>query len=108
MNPKHESWKKIDVCLRHFTSKEEEEEEGKEGEEEKEEEEEEEEEEVEDEYLRGFRMEEARWIRLIARRKANIKILRQSIKALRGSQPKLSDMSACEEDEDVVEVSCSE
>jgi len=56
MNPKHESWKKIDVCLRHFTSKEEEEE-GKEGEEEKEEEEEEE---VEDEYLRGFRMEEAR------------------------------------------------
>jgi len=37
-------------------------------------------------------------IRLIARRKANIKILRQRLKALRGSQPKLSEMSACEEE----------
>jgi len=44
-------------------------------------------------------MEEARMIRLIlARRKANIKILRQRLKALRGSQPKLSEMSACEEE----------
>jgi len=37
-------------------------------------------------------------IRLIARRKANIKILRQRHKALRGSQPKLSEMNACEEE----------
>ena len=45
----------------------------------------------------GFRMKK-QGIRLIARRKANIKILRQRLKALRGSQPKLSKMSACEEE----------
>jgi len=36
---------------------------------------------------------------------ANIKILRQRLKAIRGSQPKLSEMSACEEEQEYIQKS---